>query len=314
MLVKFFRSDNVIVPLIVAVLITVYAIITASFTQYILPATRGTLTEFLFNINDSIYLGIGLTMFLLFGVGLLLNLVSNRFELSGRRSFLVFITYLIIFSLGSENLLFSLESVANLLIAVLMFRFFQIANTTKPQAVIFDSSLLVAVLGILNPINILLIIWVWVGIIMFRSFYLRDWVVSFIGGLLPILYLLVARYIFDLELIISDQFTVSLPKYSPTTIGLMLSVGLLVVPGVLFFLGQLNQNVAVTRKMMSQVILLFGLLLIIVLLSGTNQPIILLAVPLSIMVANFLMGVKKAVIADVLLVLFIAISTYFHFS
>ncbi|MBL4624826.1 MAG: hypothetical protein JKY42_06765 [Flavobacteriales bacterium] len=260
-------------------------------------------------------LGLGLALFFHLFVALFLNVLTNRYRLTGKNSYLVAFAYLLL-SVGTmDSYFFTTQCVINVLVVFMMFRLFQLPSTSRPKAVIFDVSMLIGVMTIINPANIFLLVIVWVGIVSFRSLYIGDWIVSIIGVFLPALYLVVALYLFDLlYLIESWRFHVGRINFPEPKYITLLGTALLFIPSLFVFLGNYGQKAAVIRKMSNLILLLFIGLLVNSTIFGANTSILLsLLIPISIIVGIFLEQVKKMIIAESLIFLFIIVAGYYHY-
>jgi len=272
MLVNFFRSDGPIVFIVLFLVSSSLWILHGFFGNGFLEVTSPNLIQSLVNaINSIVILGLGLALFFHLFVALFLNVLTNRYRLTGKNSYLVAFAYLLL-SVGTmDSYFFTTQCVINVLVVFMMFRLFQLPSTSRPKAVIFDVSMLIGVMTIINPANIFLLVIVWVGIVSFRSLYIGDWIVSIIGVFLPALYLVVALYLFDLlYLIESWRFHVGRINFPEPKYITLLGTALLFIPSLFVFLGNYGQKAAVIRKMSNLILLLFMKLSVLLILEQAS--------------------------------------------
>ncbi|MBL4652150.1 MAG: hypothetical protein JKY53_04680 [Flavobacteriales bacterium] len=316
MLTKFFRSDR---PIVLAILffISFSAWVIAFFMEENALNVESTilLQPLINQLNSVKLLGVLLAFGFHFITAILLNSVANRFNLADKKSYAVAFMYLLLSIATMEGYSLTTGCIVNLLLVVLLFRLFQLPSSNNSKSIIFDSSFLVGVLAIINPVNIFLILVVWVGITSFKSAYFRDWIISLIGFFLPGLYLTVGFYFFDsLYLIDGLKLYIAPIAIAESNYILILGILLLLIPALVVFVGNRGQKTAVSRKMSNLILLLFAIMAISsVFLNRDNLIVLSSLVPISIIVGVFFIQVKKVIIAESILLLFMVVSCYYHY-
>jgi hypothetical protein len=315
MLVNFFRSDRpvVIITLLMLGLIAWVFGFVYDFGQPI--NSIGVVQSFVKNINESEGLSTGIALLLHLLVAALVNILCNRYSLVEKKYYVVAFSYLLITIGSMEGYLLSTNVLSNLLVAVMMFRLFQLPSTSRPKSAIFDASFLVGLMSIVAPANVFILSIVWGGIMMFRTLDIREWMISVLGFMLPILYLIVALYLFDsLYLIEQWQLQVQVIKIMDAKYIILLGVALLFVPSLIVYIGSYNHKTAVTRKMLNLVLFLFVVEGVSSIAFNNGAYVILsVLVPVSIVIGTFVEQVKKVIIAESLVILFIVVAGYYYY-
>ena len=316
MLTNFFRSDR---PIVIVVLF--FAFLVGWVIAFFLGENTtgligfGSMESVINKINSVVILGSFLAFIFHFSTAALLNAVVNRFGLSDKKSYAVAFIYLLLTVSTKDGILLTTACVVNLLVVLLLVRLFQLPQSNSVKSIIFDVSGLIGILTIIHSANVFLLLVVWVGIISFKSVQFRDWIISLIGFFTPVLYLVVGLYFFDsLHLMDKLKLIVRLTSISEPQYIIVLGISLLLVPSLFVLLMSYSQKAAANRKMLNLTLLLFTILLVnSVFFYGEGFFLLSILVPISIIIGGFITKVKKVIIAESLLILFMAVIGYYYY-
>ena len=316
MLVNFFRSDRPVVP------ITLFLICFSVQIFYVFIGSDFGMIQsqnaFQLSINwgnELAFFGAAIAMILVFITALLIGFLVNNYGIAIRKSFLVSFAFLLLASGVGEHLFISVQSISNLLLVIMLLRLFHLPNSVRAKSVIFDSSGLIGIMSILDSSNVFLIITVWMGLVLFKSVTLNDWIISICGFFLPFLYLIAGLYFFDsLQELDSWLPKFSLIKIEDSKYVVLLGMALLFIPALLVVFGNYAQKASIVRKMLGIVLLLFFILTVKMIFSGGELSITTILIPISILVGLFFDQIKKVIIAECLVLLFVAVSSYYYYA
>ena len=315
MLVNFFRSDRTVVPItlfLICFLFQIFSVFTD--VDFELIQSQSALQLSIDWINEIVFVGATLAVILVFVTTILIGVLVNSCDITIRKSFLVSFAFLLL-SLGvGEHFFVSIQSISNLLLVIMLLRLFHLPKSVGAKSIIFDSSGLIGTISILDSGNVFLMIIVWVGIVSFKSVTLNDWIISLCGFFLPFLYLIAGLYFFDsLQEVNNWLPTFSIIKIQDSKYILLLGMALLFIPALLVFIGNYAQKASIIRKMLGIVLLLFVILTVKMIFSGGELSITTILIPTSIVVGLFFDQIKKVIIAESLVLLFLAVSSYYYF-
>jgi len=315
MLVNFFRSDRTVVPITlfsICFLVQIFSVFID--LDFELIQSQSALQLSIDWINEIVFVGATLAVILVFVTTILIGVLVNSCDITIRKSFLVSFAFLVLALGVGEHFFVSIQSISNLLLVIMLLRLFRLPNSSGPKSIIFDSSGLIGTMSILDSGNVFLMIIVWVGIVLFKSVTLNDWIISLCGFFLPFLYLIAGLYFFDSLQVVNNWLpTFSIIKIQDSKYIVLLGMALLFIPALLVFIGNYAQKASIIRKMLGIVLLLFVILTVKMIFSGGELSITTILIPTSIVVGLFFDQIKKVIIAESLVLLFLAVSSYYYF-
>ena len=315
MLVNFFRSDRTVVPLtlfLICFSVQFFSVITA--VDFELIQSQSALQLSIDWINAKAFASAALGLILVFLTTILIGVLVNTCNISIRKSFLFSFAFLLLTLGTGEHFFVSIQSICNLLLVIMLLRLFHLPNSAAAKSIIFDSSGLIGIMSVLDSGNVFLMIIVWVGIVSFKSVTLNDWIISLCGFFLPCLYLIAGLYFFDSIQEVNNWLpTFSIIKIQDSKYIVLLGMALLFIPALLVFIGNYAQKASIIRKMLGIVLLLFVILTVKMIFSGGELSITTILIPASIVVGLFFDQIKKVIITESLVLLFLAVSSYYYF-
>ena len=315
MLVNFFRSDRTVVPItlfLICFSVQFFSVFTN--IDFELIQSQSALQLSIDWINEIVFVGATLAVILIFITTILIGVLVNSCDITIRKSFLVSFAFLLLALGVGEHFFVSIQSICNFLLVIVLLRLFRLPNSAGAKSIIFDSSGLIGTMSILDSGNVFLMIIVWVGIVSFKSVTLNDWIISLCGFFLPFLYLIAGLYFFDSLQVVNNWLPAfSIIKIQDSKYIVLLGMALLFIPALLVFIGNYAQKASIIRKMLGIVLLLFVILTVKMIFNGGELSITTILIPTSIVVGLFFDQIKKAIIAESLVLLFLAVSSYYYF-
>lgn len=182
---------------------------------------------------------------------------------------------------------------------------------------IFTAGILLGGAVLFNPWYVLLLPLVWIALQLFRVVSFREWLISLLGFLTPLLWLAFGCFwnnqLEEAGRLINDFFLnfrlfkgFEIP--TPMTLIILGALVLLFLPAFFRFAGQLNEKLIALRKCSHLMIWIF-LLGILIFASQQSHWFIhgsVILLPASLFISAFLISVKKKRIPEILLALFVA--------
>ncbi len=201
-------------------------------------------------------------------------------------------------------------------------RIFDSYEKTKIHSNAFDAGLLISI-GSLFYMNLLFFFpIVWIGLfIIHRQIRWRDFVLPLFGLLLPWLFTFTGYFFsknFPDFLIILDRNIFSANNILTGKIPLQVYLGLLILITLLssiFFLAQYVEKKISSRKFFQVFFFVFliSLILIVAVPAVSQEIFIILAVPLSFLISNYLVFMKRKFWGEVILYLLLSVVIYLQF-
>lgn len=138
-------------------------------------------------LNQNIFLNYILTLSIVIGNAMLLNFGFNRGDLFSKSTYLPGFFYVLILSC-CNGLYFSSNLLAHFFIILGLFKLFELRRQNESKDLIFKASLALGIAFFLNPTLLPLILLPVVGLVAFRPFVWREYILVLIGGGLPSLF------------------------------------------------------------------------------------------------------------------------------
>lgn len=254
---------------------------------------------------------------ILLGTAILWNYILVNHGLLPRNTFMPVIITVLLMSYAPQLLRLSPVLPANLLLVISMHLLLKSGPRDKAYQDLFSAGILLSLAAFINVYHVFFIPLIWISLMLYRSYTLREWFISLLGILTPVIYL--AFYFFW-----NDQFMLQLLKYAdffrhfrflfamgdlPFMIVLIILVITLFILVAFFrFVGRLNERLISLRKSSMVIVWLFllGLLSIPALQTEwlVNGSVMLLAA--SLFISHYILSVKKKTFAELMLWLMLA--------
>lgn len=253
-----------------------------------------------------------LGLVLLFIQAAVLVSATGNFKILGLTNLLPILIYVIFMSFSKDFLTLHPFLLSNFF--VLPFIHQLLANQGKHEALLewFNVSLLVGIAVLIHPGNIVLLALLWITLITYRIYKIREWIISVLG--IGVVFSFYAVYLYwKNELATGFDFLINylthIPAPLPTSLpvsywaflGVFVFLMLITVPRMIF---KLDENIIPTRKRLNVVIFHALLLLAASLLHAQQWTFFLfqLFIPVSFTVSRLLTNIRKEKIKDWILV------------
>ena len=254
---------------------------------------------------------------LVFCESLLIYHIIEKNEITGNKSYLPAIVYIILMSLQPE--MFSLHPIviANLFMLLALKKLMQTYRKETAYSEAFDTGFFISLAALFYIPSLIFILLLWIGLVIIRPFIWREWVISFIGLLLPWIFLVFYYYWENkLDTLQYDAiyYTVIAPKKSFNQLVFSFSeyfqIAFLLVAAFFSagrFLFDLNKSTVQSRSNLLLLLYFFILAFVSVFIAPSYAISYLsfLAIPFSVFFSNYLLNAKKEWIAEILFLLLI---------
>lgn len=251
-----------------------------------------------------------LAVFLLVAEAFFLNHICEKYNIVAKKT--NFPAFIYVLLMSSTQLFIRMHPLifANLFLLLSIERLLSSYHKEEAFAHVFDAGLYIGIASLFYFPALVTFPMVWVALIVIRTFVWREWIISFLGLLLPYIFILTYYYWFDkVEFFLLDKifYPSSEAKYSleaePWTF-LFLCFSLLGLM-VLSFL-KLTQGLPVNTILSRNVLVVFIWMVALSLLAFFMAPVLnilyfsFVAIPFSIYLSHFLLSIKKGWIAELL--------------
>ena len=177
--------------------------------------------------NDAIITGVG--FFILFLQAVIINKIVTDQKMFQRNNYLTGMSYLLITSIFHVGFTSTLISVS--FIIWILSILFNLTTQQNPKKNIFNLGLLTGVSILIFFPTFLFVLLIFFGLLIFRPFRIREWVILILGIITPFYFVLAFGYLLDKpEMLLSPLFYFRMPKFSLTVFEISsLSITLLLV-------------------------------------------------------------------------------------
>ncbi|WDF55086.1 DUF6427 family protein [Mucilaginibacter sp. KACC 22063] len=285
-----------------------------SFTRSLVPVNY----ENLFSTPVNIFLA----ALLVFGQALLVNFMVNGYNLMGKPSFMPGALFIVASSMFTPFLVLSPPLICNFLVIWMLFRLFGLYKADNSKTIAYDLGIMVAVGSLIYLPFVYMVLVVWIGLMLFKPFDLRDFIASIFGYITVFFFLAVYYYLndkldrfFEIWLPLGTKFPVSIhiSQYSYSVLIVVLVIFIL----SFFKLRQVFYKSFIhVRKSYQLLGLLFviGGLAFYVKADFRLSHFLLCAVPASIFMAYYFLYATRRWLYEILFLILISSIIYFQFN
>ena len=263
-------------------------------------------------LNNLHFIGTLIAFILIISEALLLNYIVNENEILSKPSFLPALFYVVFMSNDNRMLMLYPLLFGNFFILLGIHKLVSSYRKDAAFSNAFDAGILFSLATLFYFPNILFLPLLGIGFVLFRPFNWREWVISFLGILVP--YLFVITYYFWNDMfsfsLVGKMFYPSLSRESKVDFSqhfyFILIVGWSLV---LFSFGKLftgSSEVSQKNKKSIQLLIWFSVFAFISVLFAREisiQSFSALAIPSSVFCANYFLKIKKEWWAELLFLL-----------
>jgi hypothetical protein len=246
-----------------------------------------------------------------------LNYLCNKHNILSKKTFLPALLYVVFMS--SSKLFINLHPllVANLFLLLSIDRIFSSYHKDEAFAHVFDSGFYIGLASLFYFPALVLFPIVWVGLIVIRSFVWREWVISFIGLLVPYLFIVTYYFYFDkVDLFLLDKifYPSSDAKYSIESepVSFIILSSFFVALIALSFL-KLSRGLPVNTILSRNILVIFIWMFALSFLAFLMAPMLnlryfsFMAIPMAIYVSHYFITAKKGWWAELLFTLLLTV-------
>jgi hypothetical protein len=147
----------------------------------------------------------------------LANLLFNKNEFHDRNSYVISLFYVVLLSFFQSFYQLNGILIAHFFIIIALFQLFQLDNTNDGRRRSFNSGLFLGIASTFHPPFLLALPFLLIMISRVRPFVFREYLLSFLGFILPLIYVLVFIF-FSKNLIWSDYIKLKHITYQSTTV------------------------------------------------------------------------------------------------
>ena len=318
MIIGFFKNNNpasfIILPLFAIVLWLVPFIYPSSFVpQQIMPLYGFIALPILkWSLLSSI-----IALILIIAGAFLLNYIGNENEIFAKQSFLPALFYIALMSMNNTMQVLHPAIFSNLFlllaINILLSAYRKDSDSAFPNAL--NAGALISISTLFYFPTIFYFPLIGFALIVLRPFNWREWVISFLGALLPFIFLL-SYYFLDDKLIpffinIQSFFQFAAPSHTPFLFYHYLPV---IIGGIMFLLSfsSISHSLSFNSKKSKKGIIILFWFVFFSLVSFILAPersiayLSALAIPFAVFYTDYFLTVKKTKWAEFLFILFIA--------
>lgn len=204
-----------------------------------------------------------LSLLFLSSNAILANYIFNSIEFHKRITNIPSVVYLLIMSLFSMSVSFSETLIAHFLFLFSFYQLMNIRQNVDARNNAFLSGLFLGVAATFMPIYMPFLLIIWIGIFVIRPFIWREFALSFVGFLMPFIWLSIIRPTFYKSLFTFDS-SINYMQIEPSfNIAVMATVGLLIIYSFRNIFKQRNQSSIRFKRIIS--IAIYGFLMMILL-------------------------------------------------
>lgn len=310
MLLNIFKSNQRIAGVGVVIL-SVILWIPAYFKQSAIVINSQLPFSGVFNfLHEKHWINITLTSILIGGQAIFLNYLVNNNKLLKTNSYILAFFYVLLN--GACYLVFSINAIvfANTFLLLGLHQLFRLYNMTDSASVIFNAGLFFGISTLIYPPLIVIFPLIWISLSYLRSPNTKDFLVAIIGVLLPFVYWVTYLFLvdefdaFNNDFIYQQQI-INQEVITQSFLYFFGALGVILLMALLSSFSFLNRTVVKTRKLFVLILLLLLLSLPVLFFNEKDYIalFLVLTLPVSIVVSNYVSNLKKSWQAELLTLL-----------
>ncbi|MDR3694107.1 DUF6427 family protein [Mucilaginibacter sp.] len=267
-------------------------------------------------------LNVFLAAIMVLAQALLLNHLVNHFNLLGKPSFLAALMYITLSSLFTPFLVLSPPLICNFLVIWMLFKLINFYKNKDAKSTAFDLGMIIALGTLIYLPFVFLLLVIWIGLVIFKSFDWREWVAGIIG-FITIFFFLAVYYYLNNNLAHFADIWLPLATKFPQTIAINYYNYLVLVPVVIILVLcfiKLQQNFYKSyiqvRKSLQLLLIVFLITLLSFCVKAAFQlpHFLLCVVPASVFFAYYFLNAKRKWFYEALFGLLVLLIVYFQFN
>lgn len=322
MLTRLFRSTQMSALIVLGIMAIAMGWLSYGLHFRIVPANN---TPF-YNVVLKLYAGLPVAVYfitvmvLVTSQALHFNWILNKHEVLYKASWMPAIVYLMMCTILPPFFWFHPLIFANSILLFALDKLFYLYKSEHPLGFEFDSAFLMAMAALFYFPLIIFIVFYFVSILLLRPFSWRDWIVGMLGFVLPFFFAFVYYFWNNMLLTFYERVFISgikrqIELQSVYLHGYTFTLLLVAVIGTLSIIrlrANFYKNVSKTR--LNQQVIIFYFVCTVLTLLVSNEELLyrfcIVALPLSVFVAYYLLSGKRLIIAELILLLFMGSWVY----
>lgn len=264
-------------------------------------------------INSSLIVSNIVTFVLILLQAFLINIINSKYGLISKRSYLPALIFVLLTGSINEIKYFQPIIMANFFI---LFAITQIFDTYKVERIFsnfFNAGIFISIGSLFYFNTIYFIIIIWIGLYFIRDFSLREWVVSIMGIITPYLITISLYFIFDdLKILFTSinkniLYEKTMIKYTTFDIIFFGYTVFIAIISVFYLLSVFNTQKISTRHYYLTFIFFIVLIIALFILSpsASVELIYTMAIPLSFILANYLLNSGSLIFTETIFTILI---------
>ena len=251
-----------------------------------------------------------LALLLLLAEAFFLNHICEKYNIVSKKTNFPALVYVLLMSTCSLFISMHPLLFANLFLLLSIDRILNSYHKDEAFAHVFDAGFYIGIASLFYFPAIVTFPMVWVGLIVIRTFVWREWIISFLGLLLPYVFIVTYYFWFDkLEFFLLDKifYPSSDVKYSISAEpGSFLFLCTVLVSVIALSFLKLTQGLPVNTILSRNTLVVFIWMIALSLLAFLMAPVLNLlyfsfvAIPVSIYIAHYFLTMKRTWIAELL--------------
>lgn len=248
--------------------------------------------------------------------GLLINQLFTNNHLTQKSTFLPAFIYILLMSCSYQSMTLNSMLFANLLIIFALNLFLNCHDKKEGMDEIYNSCALLSLASLFFAPAIIFILWIWLGLIIYKLYKWRSWLMSLFGIITPYIVLLIIYYLnnqnIQTEILLNtkDWFKFDLTFLDlPIQVVYICSLLLFSIPAIFSTLSSRSNRVIEYRKKTAVMFSLSIISLIPFILSKDEYNMsFIFATTLSFFLSNFFLQYQNSRKADIFFIIFLTIS------
>ncbi|MBL7893262.1 MAG: hypothetical protein JNL63_11580 [Bacteroidia bacterium] len=325
MLVRFFRSHQPVLLIIIPVIAALLWL--PAFIHPALPAVKHQMPLFELMVkpllSNPLLCSIA-AFFLLIIQAFLFNYIIDKYEITGKRSYLPVLMYIVFTSFSPELLWLHPGLFANIFILLALNRVLATYRNTSALSPCFDAGFLIALASLFYFPAALMVIFVMIAVLVLLPFSWRLWVIVLLGFLLPYIYVHTWYFLFEgteylwidrVLFPVIDRNTVFNGEMAQPYSELILFLGIAAVLSIGRGADAANRSVQ-HRSTMAVLRWLFVIGVLTLLITPTLSYIYFFAalLPLLVIITGYFLWARMVWVAEIIMWMLILTIAYNHFG
>lgn len=269
----------------------------------------GLILDFMKPALSNSILNISITCLIVVIQALWLNYLVYKYNLLSKNSYLPALFYVIVASVFPSFQYLNSAILVNFFSILLLDRLISLYKNPQPLKLVFDIGMLIGLSTMVYFPTTVWLLMIWVGLIQFRPFVFREWIVGFLGFLVP--YVFVALFYFLANNMagfigiwepLTNSFPNALALFTWNDLLPLIPLGLALLFSFFKLRANFWRSIIQVRKSLQLILVLLFLSAIAFYTKpsfGLNH-FVILSVPLSIFCSYFFLSTKRTVLAELL--------------